>query len=139
MINLNITNETSKLKSVILGIGSSIGEPSENNPKSKFHLENGTFTKEIEIQNEIAQFEKVLTNNSVKIYRPANIDDLCQIFTRDIGFVIDNTFFISSMLEQRKPEIDGISSILSQMKTVDISAVSKEIRIEGGDVIVWDE
>lgn len=142
MIDIRIHNETSELKSVILGIGTSIGEPSNNNPKSKFHLENGTFPTEEEVQKEISQFEKVLEENQIKVFRPSNIDDLCQIFTRDIGFVIGDTFFVSAMVEQRKSEIDGISTILSDIdpsQLVDIRQISSDIRIEGGDIIIWDD
>jgi len=142
MIHLSINNETSKLRSVILGIGTSIGEPGNNNPKSKFHLENGTFPTEIEIQKEIAQFEQAFLDNGVKLYRPKNIDNLYQIFTRDIGFVIGDTFFISVMIDARKPEIDGIAEILSQIdpsKIVDIRKEDSGIQIEGGDIILWDD
>lgn len=142
MISLNVNNETDKLKSVILGIGTSIGEPSNNNPKSKFHQENGTFPTEDEIQEEISQFEQILTANNITIFRPSNINDLCQIFTRDIGFVVGDTFFISAMVDQRKPEISGISQILSNIpssKIVDIRTFGEDIKIEGGDIILWDD
>ncbi len=142
MITLNVKNETNKLKSVVLGIGTSIGEPSNNNPKSKFHLENGTFPTEDEIQAEISQFERILSDYNVTIFRPSDIDDLCQIFTRDIGFVIDNTFFISAMVEQRKREISGISQVLSDIPSseiVDTRTIGENIKIEGGDIILWDD
>ncbi|MFT3739114.1 MAG: arginine deiminase family protein [Breznakibacter sp.] len=142
MMTLNIHNETNRLKSVILGIGTSMGEPSKNDPKSSFHMENGTFPIEEDILKEISQFEKVLIDNQVNVIRPSCIDDLCQIFTRDIGFVLGDTFFISAMIQQRQPEIEGISGFLSTVspsKIVDIRKIDPEIRIEGGDIIVWDD
>ena len=57
MLRLNVNNETSKLKAVVLGIGNSLGSvPTANecyDPKSRFHVLNGTYPKEIDI---ISQF-----------------------------------------------------------------------------------
>ena len=47
MLRLNVNNETSKLKAVVLGTGNSLGSvPTANecyDPKSRFHVLNGTY------------------------------------------------------------------------------------------------
>lgn len=141
-LSLNVVNETGTLKSVILGIGTSIGQPANNNPKAKHYLDSGIFPTEDELVNEITQFEAALTANGVKVYRPEGIDNLCQIFTRDIGFVIDDYFFISAIKESRKGEITGIRYILDQIpkgKVINLRDETPELKIEGGDIIVWDD
>ena len=63
---------------------------------------------ESDCKSEIKNFNEVLVKNGVKVLRPKNIDGLNQIFTRDIGFVIENKFFISIQLnreERRKKEL----------------------------------
>ena len=51
MLRLNVNNETSKLKAVVLGIGNSLGSvPTANecyDPKSRFHVLNGTYPKRL--------------------------------------------------------------------------------------------
>ena len=53
MLRLNVNNETSRLKAVVLGIGNSLGSvPTANecyDPKSRFHILNGTYPMEIDI------------------------------------------------------------------------------------------
>ena len=92
-----VTNETSELESVILGIGIDRGAPTGINPMSRKHLSNKTFPTEQNICHEVNKFENILIQNGVQIHRPSNLPETEQIFTRDIGFVIDNYFFISNM------------------------------------------
>ena len=141
-IDLNIANETDTLKSVIVGISTCIGQPANNNPKAKFHLENGTFPTEEQLINDTTQFVAVLKANGVHVYRPENIVDLCQIFPRDIGFVIGDRFFIANMVEARKDEINRIDFLLDKIpqgKIIDIRREAANAKVEGGDVLIWDD
>ena len=66
MLRLNVNNETSKLKAVVLGIGNSMGSvPNANecyDPKSRFHVLNGTYPMEIDIISQLDSFNKVFLN-----------------------------------------------------------------------------
>ncbi|HLO56025.1 MAG TPA: arginine deiminase-related protein [Saprospiraceae bacterium] len=137
MLNIEIHDETSQLESVILGIAESSGaeRQSSNNPKSAFHRLKGTYPNEDDILLEIKSFEDALIANGVQVLRPTNIQDKNQIFTRDIGFVIDDSFIIANMKkENRKIETKGITHIISSFKTL---IPPDDAFIEGGDIVLW--
>ena len=138
-IALNINNETDHLDMVILGIGEDMGAPITINPKARFHLEQNSYPSQSDILNEINTFYKVLIEHGVKVLRPQNKSKLMQIFARDIGFVINDVFFISSIVKSRKPEIkciDYIIDLFDKEKIVDCSAYNG-VQIEGGDVVLY--
>lgn len=140
-LKLNVQNETSTLDTVILGIGELPSGPSYNNPKSLFYLEQDTYPVQKAILHEINQFQNILIENGVKVLRPKCKENLIQIFARDIGFVIGDTFIKSSMIASRKPEIDCIDYILdyidSSCSIIDASDKKYgDAKIEGGDVML---
>ena len=102
-----VSGETSKLRSVIIGIADSLGNiPSLKelyDPKSIENLKKGTYPLESDMVKELENFVVLLKKYNVKVYRPNLIKDYNQIFTRDIGFVIDNFFLnlIFFLREQR--------------------------------------
>ena len=112
-----VSSETSKLRSVIIGIADSLGKTPVlhdlYDPKSIENLKKGTYPLESEMVNELQNFVNVLKKYGVDVYRPKVIEEYNQIFTRDIGFVIDNFFFKSNILPKRAKEFYGIESILS--------------------------
>tara|TARA_R110000796_G_scaffold71409_5_gene162227 strand:+ start:98719 stop:99630 length:912 start_codon:yes stop_codon:yes gene_type:complete len=139
-ISLHVQNETDKLEAVVLGIGTDIGEESEINPTSKYHKEEGTYPTEEDIQREISTFEKVLKSQGIEVYRPKNIEGLEQVFTRDIGFVIDNTYVVASMQEEvRQMELPGVNHITNRIDPNHIIHPPKGANVEGGDVILWND
>ena len=99
MLRLNVNNETSKLKAVVLGIGNSLGSvPTANecyDPKSRFHVLNGTYPKEVDVISQLDYFNKIFLKYDINVFRPSILKNVNQIFSRDIGFVIGNKFFIS--------------------------------------------
>ena len=133
-----VSGETSKLRSVVIGIADSLGDiPSLKelyDPKSIENLKKGTYPKESDMVKELESFVVLLEKYNVKVYRPNLIKDYNQIFTRDIGFVIDNYFFKSNILPQRVKEFHGLSSILSNFHN-QIIKMPQNIHIEGGDVL----
>lgn len=139
-MNLFVKNETSQLKTVILGIGIDKGELRGINPSIREHLAKGTFPTEEDICKEISSFEKVLKENGVEVLRPDNIKEVEQIFTRDIGFVIDDFFCVSKMRhESRTHEFEGIKSLLATIDENKIIEFPEEAIIEGGDIVLWNE
>ena len=97
-----VSGETSKLRSVVIGIADSLGEiPSLKelyDPKSIENLKKGTYPIESDMVKELESFVVLLEKYNVKVYRPNLIKDYNQIFSRDIGFVIDNFFFKANIL-----------------------------------------
>ena len=132
-----VNNENDKLTDVI--VGNSINFKSKINfrdlydPISLFHYLKGTFPIKSELQNQISQFKKVLKKYNVKIH-DLDIINTNQIFARDLGFVIEEKFFLSSILPARENEIKGLDSLLSKIKN--IVRIPADKHIEGGDVII---
>lgn len=136
-MKINIQNETAPLEVVILGIANDMGAPLDINPVSKSHMINGTYPTESDIIEELDTFEHALTQAGVQVLRPKNLKDVEQIFTRDIGFAIDDKFVVANMREPvRQKEYPGIAHITSQISTHDVIRLPEGALVEGGDVIV---
>ena len=138
-----VNNEFSNLNSVVLGIGSDFGGVPEikdvYDPHSRENVIQGTFPNESEVVQELNQFNLILKKYGIKTYRPKNIRGLNQVFTRDIGFVIDDFFFISNVINERKKEFSAIEYILSSYNSEKIISLESHVNIEGGDVIVYGD
>lgn len=134
-----VKDEYGKLKVVILGTARSMGgTPSLEDaydPKSKEHIRNGTFPVEEDLIAEIEEFNKVLEKYEVKVYRPKTINDLNQIFSRDIGFVIDDKLVIANVISDRRKEIDALEDVIGQVPKENLIELPDGLRIEGGDVM----
>lgn len=141
ILDLNIKDETTKLKSVVLGTAKSFGgTPSLDeayDPKSREHIRKGTFPHVVDIRREMEGFKKILESYGVKVFRPKTIKDLNQVYSRDIGFVIDKRFVKSHVLNKRLHEIEGIEFIIDKMDISHVIEPPPEVRIEGGDVMIW--
>jgi N-dimethylarginine dimethylaminohydrolase len=136
-IKLNIHDETSVLDTVILGIAVDMEGPGTVNPKVKFHLEQDSYPTQENIQKEMDLLEKALLENKVKVFKPMNFKNQTQIFTRDLGFVIGDEFFVSNIVDTREKEIEGIEYLLKLIDPGKVNyIIEKGIRIEGGDVIL---
>jgi N-dimethylarginine dimethylaminohydrolase len=141
-LEIEIHDETAPLEMVILGIGTDQGTREKStNPKANKHLEDGTYPLEDDILREITEFENVLIKNNVKVFRPQNIENVNQIFTRDIGFVIGDNFLESRMsVERGGDEIKGIKYLTHLIKRNKvIKTIPKEALIEGGDVVMYGD
>lgn len=138
-MKLNIKNETSKLKSVILGVANSNGsQPSLDeayDPKSIKHIKEGTYPKEEDMVEEMESVAKILKKHNVEVHRPRVIKDYNQIFSRDIGFVIDDKFIYANILPDREQEIKAIDYILDQIEADKKIKLPEHCHIEGGDVM----
>ena len=141
-MKLNIQNETSRLKAVILGTAKSNGPTptieEAYDPKSMEHIKAGTYPKEDDMVKEMEAVAEVLKTYDVKVYRPEIIENCNQIFSRDIGFVIDDVFVKANILPDREEELDAIQYIIDQIDTDKVIRPPAECHIEGGDVIVWN-
>ena len=142
MIKINIQNEYSPLKTVILGIAEDPGpQPLEKDvydPGSLFHIQNNSYPIEKDLLNEVDYFHGKLVKHNVDVIRPQNISDCNQIFARDLGFVISNMFFMSNIVPNREEEIEGIQSIITKFDA-GVIKLPDFMHIEGGDVIIHND
>jgi len=143
MLQLNVKNETSRLRAVVLGTAQSNGPtPTANeayDPKSLEHILAGTYPIEKDMVKEMEAFNEVLKKYAVQVYRPEIIENYNQIFSRDIGFVIDDIFIKANILEDRNRELDAINYVIEQMNPEKVIRPPKEVHIEGGDVMLHNE
>ena len=143
MLSINIKNETSKLRAVVLGSAINNGPtPTANeayDPKSLEHILAGTYPVEANMVLEMEAFNNVFLKYDVTVYRPQLIENYNQIFTRDIGFVIDNVFIKSNILPDRERELDAIQFVIDQINPAQVVRPPAEVHIEGGDVELWND
>ena len=142
MININIENEYSKLKTVILGIADDLGVPPNESdaydPRSLYHIKNNSYPIEDDLLRELDNFYNKLSKHNVDVIRPSNINNCNQIFARDLGFVISNLFFLSNIVPNRHDELKGIDDTLNNLD-VGVIKLPEFMHIEGGDVIVHND
>jgi N-dimethylarginine dimethylaminohydrolase len=143
MLKLNIKNETSRLRMVVLGTAESNGDTptieEAYDPKSLEHILAGTYPVEKDMILEMEAFNKVFEKYDVTVLRPKVMENYNQIFTRDIGFVIDDVFIKSNILPDRERELDAIEYVIEQMNPAKVVRPPEEVHIEGGDVILWND
>ena len=143
MLQLNVKNETSRLRAVVLGSALDNG-PTPNaeeayDPKSLEHILAGTYPTEEDMVQEMEAFNEVFKKYDVKVFRPERIENYNQIFTRDIGFVIDDIFIKANILPDRERELDAIQYIIDQMDPTKVVRPPDDVHIEGGDVMLWND
>lgn len=143
MLALNIKNETSRLRAVVLGIANSNGGIPKvedcYDPKSIQHVLAGTYPKEEAMVLEMEAVAAVLEKYEVAVFRPGVIENYNQIFSRDIAFVIDDKLVKANILPDRDQEIDAISQVISKIDKNNIVKLPEECHIEGGDVMPWGD
>ena len=143
MLELNINNETSRLRAVVLGSVISNGPTptvaEAYDPKSLEHILAGTYPKEEDMVLEMDAFHQVLCNYGVTVFRPEQIENYNQIFARDIGFVIGDVFIKSNILPDRERELDAIQYVIDQIDPKKVVRPPEEVHIEGGDVMLWND
>lgn len=143
MLQLNINNETSRLRAVVLGTALSNGPVPKieecYDPKSIENVKAGTYPKEEDMILEMEAFEEVFKKYDVEVFRPEVIKDCNQIFSRDIAFVIEDKIIRANILPNREEEIRAIDYIWKQIDPDKRIILPEECHAEGGDVMPWNE
>jgi N-dimethylarginine dimethylaminohydrolase len=143
MLNLNIKNETSRLRAVVLGTAKSNGPTPRvedaYDPKSIEHIKAGTYPIEEDMVKEMDAVAEVFEKYQVKVFRPEIIKGCNQVFTRDIAFVIEDKFIKANILPDREREIEAIHHVIEQIKPENIIKLPEECHVEGGDVMPWND
>jgi len=143
-LNLNIQNETSRLRAVVLGTAQSNGPipglEDAYDPKSIEHIKAGTYPKEENMIPEMEAVAKVFDKYDVEVYRPKIIENYNQIFARDIALVIEDKFIKSNILPDREKEIKAIQYVIDKISPENVyKAPSDDIHFEGGDIMVHND
>lgn len=142
-MQLHITSETGRLKEVILGLPYSNGPvPSLDetfDSKSYESVKNGVYPAESDIIREMEAFEAVLKKYGVKVYRPSLVTNCNQVFSRDVGFVIDDKIIVSNIIPDRQAEIDAYENVYRNIHYKNIYNLPEAVHVEGGDVILYND
>lgn len=142
MIKLNIQNETSHLRAVVLGTAVSNGAVPKiedaYDPKSIENIIAGTYPLEEDMILEMDALNKVFKKYNVKVYRPNVIENYNQIFSRDIAFVVEDKLIVSNILPDREKEVEAIKYVINQVDASKIITTTEDVHFEGGDVMLWD-
>ncbi|SIQ27829.1 dimethylarginine dimethylaminohydrolase family protein [Maribacter ulvicola] len=143
MLQLNVNDEISPLKAVVLGIAKSSGPTptleEAYDPKSKEHIKAGTYPTEADMIAEMEAFRKVFEKYNVKVFRPEVLEDCNQIFTRDIAFVIEDKLIKANILPDREKEVEAILHVLDKIDDGNILTPPEDVHVEGGDVMPWND
>ncbi len=142
-MKLNIQNETSRLRAVIVGTAESSGPTPKvedcYDPKSREHVLAGTYPLEEDMIAEIEALAMVLEKYDVKVYRPEVIKNYNQIFARDISFVIEDKIIIANILPDRKREVEATEYVWEGVDKANRIILPEECHVEGGDVMPWND
>ena len=142
-MKLNIQNETSRLRAVILGTAESNGPTptveQAYDPKSIEHIKAGTYPKEEDMIEEMEAVAEVLKKYDVTVYRPEVLENYNQIFARDISFVIEDKIIIANILPDRKREVEATEHVWINVPKENRIILPDECHVEGGDVMPWND
>ena len=143
MLKLNVKNETSRLRVVVLGTAKSNGAiPKAEDcydPKSAEHVLAGTYPREEDMVIEMEAVAAVFERYNVKVFRPDVIKNCNQIFARDIAFVIDDILIEANILPHREKEVHAIDYIWNQAAQDKRIILPEQCHVEGGDVMPWND
>lgn len=138
-----VQNETSRLRTVVLGLPQSNGPTptlaETYDSKSYESVKNGVYPSQESITAEMGAFEKILKKHGVEVLRPNLVENCNQIFSRDVGFVIDDKIVVSNVIPDRQEEIDAYEDIYSHIHYKQIYNLPEMVHVEGGDVVLWNE
>ena len=136
----HVHNEWAPLRTVVVGIGTGLGGPpdlaSTYDPKTREHVLAGTFPAEQEVAQELDGLAALLMHQGVEVLRPEALG-FDQVFARDIALVIDDTFIVARMVENRQAEQEALGSLLGESASKAVHP-PEDVRIEGGDVLVLE-
>ena len=138
-MNLRAVNEWDALHTVVVGTAQSMGGTpllqDAYDPKSKEHIRAGTFPIEKDCMAELDGLAALLEAHDIRVLRPQVLDDLNQIFARDVGVVIDDRLVATRMISDRAAEWQGIAPLLTDVRDSHVLTPPDGVRVEGGDVM----
>ena len=106
--------------------------------RSRESVELGTYPEVEDCMGQMNSLVEKLESMGVNVLRPQLLDATNQVFTRDIGFVIDDQFILPNVIEDRADELHAINHLLDTIPSSNIIMMPSGCYAEGGDVIVHD-
>lgn len=106
--------------------------------RSRESVELGTYPEIEDCMGQMNSLVEKLESMGVNVLRPQLLDATNQVFTRDIGFVIDDQFILPNVIEDRADELHAINHLLDTIPSSNIIMMPSGCYAEGGDVIVHD-
>ena len=142
-MELHVTSETARLRAVVLGLPTSPG-PTPTleetfDSKSYESVLHGVYPREEDMIVEMGAFEKILKKYDVDVYRPNPVKNCNQVFSRDVGFVIDDKIIVANVIPDRQEEIDAYEDIYRQIHYKQIYNLPESVHVEGGDVVLYKD
>jgi N-dimethylarginine dimethylaminohydrolase len=142
-MNLNVKNETSTLRVVVLGQSGYKGRaPSIDktfDAKSYESVLNGVYPSDEAICTEMNAFEKVLLKYNVQVFRPWMLGNCNQVFARDVAFVIGDKIINCNIIPDREDEKEAYEVIYEQIAYNKIYNLPEKAHVEGGDVVLLND
>ncbi len=145
-IQVNLPSETATLKTVVMCFANPVNVTSIFRHGGidfplfyqLWHNRFNPFFDYKKVREQQKVFINILKSNGVQVLLADSIlGCAAQHYTRDIGFAIDDAFFIANPRRHyRKREVEGLSSLCSRLSKV---CCIDNGTIEGGDVIVDEE
>lgn len=143
LITPSVSNETDRLQVVVLGLPYSLGPTPRRadcyDAKSYESVTKGIYPTEESVIYEMGVLHDVLVRNGVEVLWPELVEDYNQIFARDVGFVIDDTFYVSNLIPDRELETGAFAKIIERIPSAHVATLPEEVHTEGGDVLVHDD
>ena len=121
-IHPNIKSEYGRLRSVMVGIADKMGpKPAIEDcydARSRESVELGTYPEMEDCMVQLNSLVEKLESLGVEVLRPDVLDATNQVFTRDIGFVIDDQFILPNIIEDRASEANAMDTLLDRIPSV---------------------
>ena len=99
----------------------------------------GVYPTEEDMIAEMGAFEAILKKYDVIVQRPRPVEGCNQVFSRDVGFVIDDKIIVANIIPDRQEEIDAYEDIYKQIPDRHIYNLPEAVHVEGGDVILYKD
>ncbi len=142
-MNLNVVNETSTLKAVVLGQPESMGDApvidKTFDAKSYESVLNGVYPTQEAVCREMSAFEKVLLKYDVQVFRPSALENCNQVFARDVAFVIGDKIINCNIIPDREDEKEAYEVIYDRIAYNKIFNLPEKAHVEGGDVVLTND
>ncbi|MEI6556561.1 MAG: arginine deiminase family protein [Paludibacter sp.] len=142
-MHLNVKNETSRLRAVVLGQPGSLGSipalEKTFDAKTYESVSLGIYPTEEAVYKEMSAFEKVFHKYNVQVFRPWTLENCNQVFARDVAFVIDDKIINSNIIPDREDEKEAYEVVYDQISYNKIYNLPEKAHVEGGDVVLFND
>lgn len=143
MRQLCVKDETGVLKSVVVGLGTNPGPvptlDEAYDAKSYSTLIAGTYPSDESLEREVEGLAQALKAEGIEVLRPKELPGVNQIFSRDVGFVIEDTIIRANIIPERQEELNAYGELFADIAPEKVVIPPEHVHIEGGDVLVYGD